>query len=113
MNSKMKSRSATPEQNASPQSMEQARRVLGNQALFCVTCGCEQPLAKGYVKVPVKVREQSEIRPSRVRIVEPITIRDSPIRKRADEANFAEKKARLDADHSFYRAIARRHIESH
>ena len=106
-------RTSNQEQNASPHATEQVRQALGGKALLCESCGQARPPTRGYVKVAVKVREQGEIRPSRPRVAEPVVmIRDAPNRKRASEANNAEKKARLDADHSVYRVIARRRTES-
>lgn len=102
------------EHSAPLQSTEQDRRALGGRALLCKSCGREQPPIsnKGYVKVPVKVKSHREVRSSKPILAEPVMIRDAPSRKLASEANNAEKKARLDADHSFYRAIARRRAES-
>lgn len=104
-------RKSVLDKNPTLKASEQTRQTLGSQALTCESCGQEQLPQRGYVQVPVEVREYGSPRPTKPKAVKSITPRNTPIRNLAREANEAEKRARLEADHSFYRAVARRRAE--
>lgn len=102
----------SPERKQRAEADEQVRRELGRRAVSdqCARCGKAPDTfaqRRELIEMPVKVREYGKARPERKPISEVVTIRDEPSRKLASEANHAEKRARLIADHSVYRAIVR------